>query len=463
MIGLFGLLNLGARSMQVQQQGAEVTGHNLANVDNPAYARQRVTITTAPTIDTPLGPQGTGAQVIGIQQLRDAILDGQITGETSITGFLDAQQSALESGQAILGQTIDRTGGQHGIAEAMSDLFNAFQSLSTDPTSLTERQSVLQKAQTLATEFNQIDTKLGQLNTDLNTTLQTEVDQANQLLSEIADYNKQIVTTEGGSPGSANDLRDLRQQKLEELSKLVNITTTPQANGAVDISISGVNVVSDTAVLDTLQTYDAGGGQMLVRTQTGGSALTLTSGMIQGTIAARDGGLKDLRTNLDTLAAGLITEVNAAHGNGFSLTGSTGAAFFTGTGAADIGVNSALADNPALLQTSGTSGAVGDNQVALALAQLAAQKQAGLNNASFGENYSQTVAALGQALSNVNNSIGDQTVVQNMLKRQRDSISGVSLDEEMTNLVQFQKAYVASAHLITTVDEMLQTVVDLKR
>src|SRR2546426_1398801 len=150
MIGLFGLLNLGAQSMQVQQQGVEVAGHNLANVNNPAYARQRINITTALAISTPIGPQGTGAQVVAIQELRSAILDSEVTSETSVGGFLDSQQAALQNGQAILGQTVDRTGAAHSLADGLSDLFNAFQSLSTNPTSLAERQVVLQKAQDLA-------------------------------------------------------------------------------------------------------------------------------------------------------------------------------------------------------------------------------------------------------------------------------------------------------------------------
>src|SRR5258708_3264594 len=119
MLGLFGILNLGAQSMQVQQQGVEVTGHNLANVNNPGYTRQRVNIVAAPSIMTPIGQEGTGAEVVGIQQLRSAILDGQITTETSVSGFLDAQQAALGNGQAILGQTVDRTGATHGIAEGL--------------------------------------------------------------------------------------------------------------------------------------------------------------------------------------------------------------------------------------------------------------------------------------------------------------------------------------------------------
>ena len=463
MLGLFGILNLGARSMQVQQQGVEVAGHNLANVNNPGYTRQRINIAASPSILTPIGPEGTGAQVTGIQQLRSAILDGQIVSETSVSGFLDAQQTALANGQAILGQTVDTTGTAPGIANGLSNLFGALQSLSTDPTSLTERQSVLQKAQALASQFNQIDTRLGKLTTDLNASIQSDVDQVNQLLATVADDNKQIGAAEAGNPGAANDLRDSRQQSLEALAKLVNVSSAEQSNGSVDISIGGVSLVSDSKVLDTLQTYDAGGGQMLVRTQTGGAPLALTSGTIQGTIAARDGGLKDLRQNLDSLAAGLIAQINAVHAGGFSLTGSTGANFFNGSGAGDIAVNSALLNNPALLQASGVSGAVGDNKVALALAQLADAKQAALGNATFSENYAQTVASLGQSLSNVNNSMSNQMLVQKMLQRQRDSVSGVSLDEEMTTLVEFQKAYVASAHLVTTVDEMLQTVLDLKR
>ena len=173
MLGLFGTLNLAQRSLQNQQQGIEVTGHNLANVNNPAYARQHVVLQTSSTLDTPLGPQGTGANVVAIQQLRSVILDTQLQGEISVTGFLDASQQALQYAQTDLGQLIDRratgaegasaaqgVGGQHAIAEGLSDLFNAFQSLSTSPTSLTERQLLMTKAQTLAGQFNQVDDRL---------------------------------------------------------------------------------------------------------------------------------------------------------------------------------------------------------------------------------------------------------------------------------------------------------------
>jgi flagellar hook-associated protein 1 FlgK len=202
---------------------------------------------------------------------------------------------------------------------------------------------------------------------------------------------------------------------------------------------------------------------MMVRTATSATPLTLTSGSVQGTIDARDGALQSLRDDLNNSAAQLIAEVNAVHQAGFSLTGSTGADFFSGTDAGTIQVNAALAADPSLLQASGVSGAAGDNQVALALAQLANKKIAALSNQTFSQRFSQTVANLGQALSSVNSDISDQNLVQNMLQRQRDSISGVSLDEEMTEMMKFQKAYQASARLITTIDEMLDTVLAMKR
>ena len=397
---------MGVKSLQTQQLGVEVTGHNLANVNNPAYARQRINLETSITIPTPIGPLGTGADVTRIQQLRDLVIDNQLQGEISVTGFLEAQQQGLQYAQADLGQQIDRqsTGaegaaasqnltGTFGLAEGLSDLFSSFRSLSdfTNTTSLAERQVLLQKAQTLATQFNLADSRLATLRTTLDASLQSDVTAANGLLTDIAKLNDEINQEELRSGGTANDLRDTRQGKVEELAKLVKITVTPTPNGGTDISIAGTGIVSGKNVLDTLEVYDAGGGQMLVRTLTGGTPLALTGGRTAGTIQARDGAVAMLRSDINTLAATLITEVNTLHAPGFSLNGTTGANFFSGTNASDIAVNGVLLNDPALVQASGTNGAVGDNQVALALSQLADKKHAGLNNQTFGQAFSRTL------------------------------------------------------------------------
>jgi flagellar hook-associated protein 1 FlgK len=476
MLGLFGALSMANRSLQTQRAGTEVAGHNLANVNTPGYSRQRVDIDTALAIPSEMGPQGTGADAVGIQQIRDALLDRQIVTETSVRGAYEAKQRALQLGQSVLGQQIDRQstgaegsaaasgiGGQHGIAEEMSDLFNAFQGLSTDVRSTTERQAVIKSAQDLTTQFNQVSTRLANLRTTLNDALAGDVEQANLALSDIAKLNEQIVAVEIGAPARANDLRDARQKRIEDLAKLVNIRTTANPNGSVDISIDGVPMVIGPILQDTLETYDAGGGQFLVRTVTGGATLNLTGGSMQGTMDARDNDLAALQTSLDTLAGALISEVNAVHAIGFGLGGTSGQAFFTGTNAADIALNTNLVNDPSSIQAGGVAGAPGDNTVAVRLAQLADASQAALSNQTFQENYSQTVAALGQALNSTNTQLTNQELVENMLLRQRDSVSGVSLDEEMTDLIKFQRAFEASAKLIVTIDEMLQTVLTLKR
>lgn len=459
---------MAARSLQTQQQALEVTAHNLANASNPAYARQRVIIQTGLTVPTAIGLQGTGAEAVAIQQIRSVLLDGQMTAELSVSGYWNAQQQALQYAQAGLGQQIDRisgdgSDGQQGIAGNLSALFNSFQSLSTNPTSMAERQVLLQNAQTLASHLNQVAGRLDALRSALDQSLQDDVAAANDLLREIASFNEQIVSAELNSGSAANELRDLRQQKIEELSRLVKIDTVAQTNGAIDVSVGGVTMVSNDDVVDSLEVYDAGGGQRLVRAATAGAPLALTGGSVAGLIDVRDGAIATLADDLDSLAVTLVTAVNAVHGGGFSLTGSTGASFFTGTDARTIAVNTVLIENPALIQASGASGVVGDNQVAVQLAQLAGTTHAALNNQSFGQAYASNVAALGQSLASVNNQITDQELVEGMIRQQRDAVSGVSLDEEMTEMVKYQRAFEASARLISVVDELLETLVNIGR
>lgn len=471
-LGLFGSLNLAARSLQVQQQGIEVAGHNLANVNNPAYSRQKIAIHSAGAIQTNDGfIQGIGADVAGIQQVRNALLDAQMVSENSVTGSLEAQQQALQYAQADLGQQIDQRAsgaegaaaaagiGQHGIGDAMNDLFNSFQALSTQPSSTTQRDIVLNKATQLAERFQATDKRLDALNDSLNTSVETEVAGANQILSEIAQLNRKIVRAEMNSDGVANDLRDARQAKLEELGKIVKFDTSEGAAGSVNISIGGVLMVDSTEVAETLETYDVS-GKTMVRAASTDAPLNITSGRIHGFIEARDTSIQALRDNLSSLASTLIAEVNRLHQTGFGKDGSTGLAFFSGTNASDIAVNSALTADK--IATSDTAGEVGNNKIILALAQLKEAPQSGLSNLTISQNYSRVVAKLGSDLDRVNQGVSDQAAVSNMVATQRDSVSGVSMDEEMTDLLKFQRAYQASAKIVNVIDEMLLSIINMR-
>ena len=319
----------------------------------------------------------------------------------------------------------------------------------------------MNQAQNLATTFNQVDTQLTSLNKSLNTSLTGDVGSANELLSNIASLNGEITSAEF-SGGTANDLLDTREQDLENLSQLVSIQTSTGTGSAVNVSIGGQTLVSGSNNVDTLQSYDPGNGQLQVRTTTGGVPLTLSGGAMQGTIDARDGTLATLKTGINTMASTLINQVNAIQDAGYSSTGTTGAAFFTGTNASDIAVNTALVSNPSLIQTSGTATASGDNSVALALANLSSTSQVALNNDTFAGSYSSAVADFGDALATANDQVTNQTAVTTMLQTQKSDVSGVNVDQEMTNLMGFQRAYEASAQLVTTINTMMGDTLAMK-
>lgn len=330
---------------------------------------------------------------------------------------------------------------------------------------MAERQTLMMKAEGLASQFRQLDSRLNSLADQLNRTIESEITLVNQHLTNIASLNDKITRMEAVSGGPANDLRDMRQAEIEKLAKYVNLDLTNGSGGAINIAIGGVDMIVNNQVVDTVEAYTFN-GNTYIQSAAGDihltpAATTLTRGSIQGTIQVRDTSIGDIKTSINTIADILIAQVNGYHRTGFSLNGSTGENFFTGSDAASIGVNSALVNDPSLIQASGVNGATGDNQVALQLAQLSQTEF--IFGQTLTQSYGQTVATFGQALSTVNNDLANQDTVDKMLLSQRDSIGGVSLDEEMTDLTRFQKAFQASARLITTVDEMLDTLVNMKR
>jgi flagellar hook-associated protein 1 FlgK len=474
MLGLFGTLNLASRSLQTQMTGLEVTGQNLANVNTAGYSRQVAQISTSPDVMTSLGPEGTGADATSIQQMVSNLLNGQIQSQGSTSGYWNAQQTGLQLAQNSLGEFLsgsstsstsststdstDTTG--TGLSTQLNNFFSAFSALSSSD-SESNQQAAVGAAQQLASTFNSLDSQFNGVKTSLNSSLNDDVTSANKLLTDIASLNGEISSAEF-SGGNANDLRDSREQDLENLSQLTNITTSTGTNGSVNVTIGGQSLVSGNSVADTLQTYDAGNGQLLVQTATGGVNLTLTGGSMQGTIDARDGTLATMQNSVNTLASTLITQVNAIHDGGYSSSGSTGNTLFTGTNAATMGVNSALTNNATLLQISSSPTLSGDTSLALQISNLSSAAQSALNNQTFSDSYDSTVDGLGDALNTANTQATDQTTVANMLSTQRSSVSGVSVDEEMTNMMTFQRAYEASAQVVTTVNTMIGDTLAMK-
>ena len=468
-LGLFGSLSMATRSLSTARAGSEVAGNNLANVNTPGYARQRVSIVTSGSVPSPFGPQGTGSMAASITSIRDALVDGQMLGELSIRGSLDSQQQGLQYIQSATGERLDRagadaSGASNGIAKDLSDLFDSFQKISSPNTNdPAARQTLVANAQDLATHLNQIVQRFDGVRVGIGNSIGADVTAANDIVEEIAKLNSEIVKVEVGGNGRANDLRDVRQQRLEDLAKFANFSVTETPQGASNVAIDGLPIITGAVVTNRLEAFDAGGGQVLVRALGTATTLNIQGGSIHGRIESRDVALAKTRGEIDLLASNLISEVNAIHATGFGLGGTTGNDFFLGTGAGDIRVNPALKNNLQLIQANGVAGDVGNNTVVLRLAQLADKPIAALGGERLGGYYAQAIASMGQDLKTINTQIGNQDIVQNMLESQRDSVMGVSIDEEMTDLMKFQKAFSASAKMVTTIDEMLDTILNMKR
>jgi len=463
-------MEMARNAMQTARQGAEIAGNNLANASNPIYARQRVKIAAAVAIPTDKGPQGSGSEVARIEQIRDYAIDKQLVEEKGVSAFLEAKQRGLQRAEASLGQVLDRQSidagdsySSAGLSEGLTDLFNSFQSLSASPTSTAERQTTLYNAQKVADKFRSVDHRLEDLRTSLNKEVKADILAANGKLEEVAYLASSIGNTEQVS-GSANEIRDVMQFSLEELSEFGNVTTTTNEDGKLSVFLAGEEFITDNVMTDTLKVVTDANGYHSAASSSGNVALTLTSGKIAGAMDARDGQVLELRNDLDTLATELIAQVNTLHKTGYDLSGNNDNTlnFFTGSDAADINVNSALTDDPRKLQMSASASEVGDNTIARSLANLNQSQYTNLNTMGFTEHYGNTVSQFGQELSLVNVRLNDQLAVQGMLQSQRDSVQGVSIDEEVANLVIFQRAFQASARLISTMDTLMGDVINMQ-
>jgi flagellar hook-associated protein 1 FlgK len=254
---------------------------------------------------------------------------------------------------------------------------------------------------------------------------------------------------------------------LKELSELIDINTFEDANGAVSVfGASGRPLVTAGQFWQLSNETNAIGLQDVVWVDHAGNTTNITAdisgGKLKGYLEVRDGVIVDYINRLDTLAQTLMTDVNTAHQSGFALDGSTGRVFFAGTGAADLEVNPNIAGNPVLVAAAADALTVpGDNRKAIEIANLQYQLVMSANTVTYNDYYSSLVRDAGNEVLISDAYYNHQSNMLAQLENQRESVSGVSLDEEMINLIKFQNAYTAAAKLITTADEMMQTVLQM--
>lgn len=457
-------LDTAVKALRAHQLAVDVASHNIANAQSPGFSRQRVLLRpegiAAPgfsSYDSLLGKAGMGVSAKDVNRVRDVFLDYQarqtISGKAQYEAFADAL------GRAEL--TFSEPG-DNGMGAVLAKFFNAWHDVVNDPESPAGRMALIQATKTLTSNMQRAHTDLNRLRGDINQSVIGLKDEINSRAAEIAQLNQQIVQVEA-SGDSANDLRDRRDLLLDQLAAIGQVSYSEGETGAVSVYFGNHELVSGsnyTAVDIAPDTAPGNAGLQKLVFAGDGMDVTTPTGKLKGLMDARDSAIPDVMAKLDTIASELITQVNSLHSAGFDLDGNAGVAFFTGTGAADIAINPAVAANSRLIAASDTSGAVGSGAIALKIAQLQRSPSAGLGGSTFDQFYGNLVSVLGADVAQAKGMADSNGLLASHIEAQRQGVSGVNLDEEITNLNAAQHAYQSAARVISVIDDMLDTLIN---
>jgi len=465
-MGITSTLSIAAQAMKAQQLAIQTTGHNLANVATPGFSRQRVDLASAhPSFEGGV-MLGQGVEATAVQRIVDRFAEAELLSLNGTLGFSDAQSQALASIQEIF-----PTSG--GIDAALSAFFGALSDLANNPAGLTERVSVIGKAGALGASLAQSRQSLTSVQQNLDEDIQSSVQRVNLLAERIAALNTQISTTETGGE-TANDFRDQRQTLLQELTSLTGATVRENFDGQVNVIAGGLMLVGGARVAslqsDTLNANEL--HTITYRTPDGLSfdaTAQFTVGKIGSILNMRDVKTQDLIDRLDQFAKTLIDEINAQHALGFDLTGAAGGDFFTSlattTGAAaNVRVVAAISADPRLIAAAVAADTVpGDNRNAQALVGLQTTNFAALGGLTLQDSLLGLIGDVGAQTQTAQARLDFHQALLAQTQARRESVSGVNIDEEMTKLIQFQRAFQASSMLVRTADDLYQSLLDMVR
>lgn len=453
---LFSSLNISLQSMQADQEALSTTSNNIANVNTPGYTRQTVSLEEAPPVEYGGLLLGNGVSVAQISSQRDSLLQTRLDQETQQQAKYGSYLNTMQQVQTLFNET---TG--NGLQGSLTAFFNSLQQLSTSPSDMSLRQGVLTAAQTLAQAFNSSANNLTQLQQNADQTVTQSVDQINTLTSQIANLNVQISTATA-SGQNAGTFVDQRDQLIKQLSGLVDVSTTDAGNDSVTLTTSNgaALVVGNQSFQLTTQTNPATGVQD-VFSQGADITSGLTGGALAGAIQARDQTIPSILSSLDSLASGLANSLNSISDAGTDLNGNPGGTLFsvpsTGTAGSAANISVAITD-PSQIAAS-LNGTAGDNSNVNAM--LAVQNQPIVGGQSPLTAYSNLVFQIGSDVSTAQSeSTSSQSMIQ-QLQNQIGSVSGVDINEESVNLVQYERAYQAAAQVSAVIDRLTATAINL--
>ncbi len=449
---LFSSLTIAVGALQAEQGALNVTSNNVANVNTPGYARQRAVLDEGiPLSKAPL-VFGSGVVFAQPQSVRDTILELRLHEETQQQGQFDTEVQQLQQAQAGFRGTGD-------VGAQLTNFFNSLTQLSANPSNLPLRQGVLTSAGNLASSFQTTARNLELQRSNIDQSVIQSVNQINTLTQQIAGQNQQIAALENVHQ-DAGVLISQRTESIRQLSQLIDVRVVTNESSISLTTANGAALVASGQSFALSTRVDPTGVQHVYSQ---GSDITgkLSGGSLNGLITVRDRSIPGLLNHLDTLAAGLSTTLNGIHHNGFDLNGAAGGNLFTPPPAGVTGTAASISvaiTDPSLIAAS-SDGSPGSNGNVAALYDVRGQAVASGQNPF--DYYASLVFNVGNGLATAQTEAQASGQILQQLTDQRNSISGVSLDEEGANLLRYQNAYQAAAKVITAINDLTQTAVNL--
>ncbi|SDF79548.1 flagellar hook-associated protein FlgK [Sporolituus thermophilus] len=483
----FSGLNALTRGIYVNQTGLDTVGHNISNANTEGYSRQVASIvsTRPETVYGEYGPMqmGTGAAVESVVRARDTFLDRQFWQENSSLGYGETATEILGKIEGVF-----REPSEYGLQTVLNNFWQAWQTLSTNASDDGARAALQQRGVELRDAIGHAAQQLKDMVADINSVVEIKVNKVNQITSEILSLNKQIALVETGGRDHANDLRDRRDVLVDQLSTLVGVTVTEDKYGNYIVRTGNVMLVDGNVrnQLGVVSQIDADYGYEVLnvvyggtvapgsRFMTGGLPVELpegNKGEIKGLLAMRDlTGVKGYLDKLATMSQFFLTDFNNLHQAGYGLADSdTGNEFFVTGGASPATkaeylsafTGSTIVDTAKIAARSAATLGVASGDHAVALSNLLKTVVSPtLGNATLDSFYNSFIGKLGVQSQDAKRLAENQKTLVSQIRNWRESVAGVNMDEEMTNMIRYQKGYNAAARVITTIDEMLDKLIN---
>ena len=456
MFGLQSTLEIARRALRAQQLTIGVLGNNIANVETRGFSRRRVELSPGMDVMTGDGFLGTGVDVMGVTRVRDRALDGLYREHTNASGRWGAMQETLARVESAFPANDDG-----GLGKSLTEFYGSWNDLANQPESRAARIAVREKGRALVDTFHRLDKHMDALLGDVNDAIGEKADRINDIAGRVAQINDIVVMADSRGQ-EASSLLDERDLLLDELSEITDAQVDERPNGSVAVTLgSEILVQGGTARhIEFVADPSLNGGQHVLRWTDTRREPAISGGRLAGLLEARDTRVQSYRKTLDELAAALVTETNRLHTAGTGLDGSTGNAFFGADGVTgrDISLDAGIEQEVSRIAAS-SGGDRGDGRQALALAQLATARLLHGGTETLSGAYRTLVGQIGFEAGQATSFHDAQESILATIDSQRAEISGVSLDEEMTNMMSAQHAYQAMVKVTSTIDDMLNTLI----